>query len=318
MQFRMAVGGVAFGMLLWGAMANPGPLEAQGPEGRWPLQPNDPGGRHLAPFLEGWYANEDGTFSLSLGYSNLNDETYEIPLGPNNFIEPAQFDGLQPTTFFPGKNRGVFAVDLPAGMRDTDVWWTITKPNGVTTKVPGRIGSVAYQLDWFPRPHGTVPPRVTFDGQNGAGRGPPGIIAQRELSGSVGSPVTLAVNVEEISERDRSDFRFAEALTLRVVWSKYQGPGDVGFTRHASTPEPEPPAAGRRGGGGGGFGGGNRPGPETISVPDDVRSTVRVLATFSEPGQYMVRAQVDNWRATDSGSGDQCCWTNAYVRVTVR
>ena len=29
-------------------------------------------------------------------------------------------------------------------------------------------------------------------------------------------------------------------------------------------------------------------------------------------------AQVDNWSAPDSGSGDQCCWTNGYVRVTVR
>jgi hypothetical protein len=53
-------------------------------------------------------------------------------------------------------------------------------------------------------------------------------------------------------------------------------------------------------------------------VPDDVRNTVRVVATFSEPGEYMLRAQVDNFRAPDSSSGDQCCWTNGYVRVTVR
>ncbi len=46
------------------------------------------------------------------------------------------------------------------------------------------------------------------------------------------------------------------------------------------------------------------------------------LGTFRfsdvEPGDYILRAQVDNWAATDSGSGDQCCWTNGYVRVTVR
>ena len=53
-------------------------------------------------------------------------------------------------------------------------------------------------------------------------------------------------------------------------------------------------------------------------VPDDVKSTIRVVATFSEPGEYMLRARVDNFRAIDSASGDQCCWTNGYVRVTVR
>ena len=38
---------------------------------------------------------------------------------------------------------------------------------------------------------------------------------------------------------------------------------------------------------------------------------------FSEPGEYVLRARVDNWDANDSTGGDQCCWTNAYVRVTV-
>ena len=71
MQIRMAVCGMAFALLLWGTLAGPaalaGPtaLEAQvsgpGPDGRWPLQPRAPGNRTLAPFMEGWYANEDGT-----------------------------------------------------------------------------------------------------------------------------------------------------------------------------------------------------------------------------------------------------------------
>jgi hypothetical protein len=90
----------------------------------------------------------------------------------------------------------------------------------------------------------------------------------------------------------------------------HHGPvgGKVEFTRHESTPivqEDGPPDGPPSGG-------------ETITVPDDVQSTVRVVATFSEPGEYMLRAQVDNWRAPDSSSGDQCCWTNGYVSVTVR
>jgi hypothetical protein len=272
--------------------------------------------------MEGWYANEDGTYSISFGYLNLNEDTLEIPVGEGNFIEPAQFNGMQPTTFYPGHQRGVFAVTLPAVMKDQDVWWTITKPNGEVTRVPGRTNSNAYELDWYPRPHGTVPPRVSFDSESEEGRGPPGIIAERTLTTSVGSPLTVLVNVREISERDTEDFRFAEALTLRVVWSKHQGPGPIEFTRHSSTPVPEVDDSeggrGGGGGGGGGFPGARRPGPETIMVPDDVQSTVRVVATFSDPGEYLLRAQVDNFRAIDSASGDQCCWTNGYVRVTVR
>jgi hypothetical protein len=40
-------------------------------------------------------------------------------------------------------------------------------------------------------------------------------------------------------------------------------------------------------------------------------------AIFTEPGEYVLRARVDNWGANDSSGGDQCCWTNAYVPVTV-
>ena len=322
MRVRITMMFAALALLLWGPLTT---LEAQvtgpGPDGRWPLQPGSPGNRTLAPFMEGWYENEDGSFSISFGYLNLNEEPLEIPIGEGNFLDPAEFNGLQPTVFYPGHQRGVFTANFPAEMRDQDVWWTLTKPNGDVTKVPGRIGAVAYQLDWNVRPHGTEPPRVSFDGQRDEGRGPPGILSERTLTTSVGAPLTVSVNVREASERDRSDFRFFEPLTLRVVWTKHQGPvgGEVEFTRHESTPIPEEPEEGRGGGGGGG----GRfqlppPGDETIMVPDDVESTVRVVATFSEPGEYMLRAAVDNHRAPDSSYGDQCCWTNGYVRVTVR
>ncbi len=246
MQIRMTVGGVAFALLLWGALAgpaalaSPAALQAQvtgpGPDGRWPVQPRSPGNRYLAPFMEGWYANEDGTFSISFGYLNANRDTIRIPLGPDNFIEPAQFDGMQPTIFVPGHPRGLFTVNLPAAMKDTDVWWTLRRDNGDVTRVPGRIGSAAYQLDWMPRPHGSLHPRVSFDSDAEEGRGPPGIVAERTLTVSAGSPLTVSINVREASERDRTDFRFFDALTLRVVWSKHQGPGKVEFTRHESTP----------------------------------------------------------------------------------
>ena len=47
------------------------------------------------------------------------------------------------------------------------------------------------------------------------------------------------------------------------------------------------------------------------------RGTARVIATFTEPGEYLMLAQVDNFSATDSAANDQCCWTNGYIRVSV-
>ena len=315
MKMRMTVAGVALALLSWGPLAT---LQAQvtgpGPDGRWPLQPGSPGGRTLAPFMEGWYENEDGSFSISFGYLNLNDDTLYIPVGEDNFLEPAQFNGMQPTVFFPGHHRGLFTADLPAVMKDQDVVWTLRKTNGDVTMVPGRVTSNAYQLDWMPRPHGSLPPSVSFDSQDGVGRGPPGILAERTMTTSVGSPITLSVNATDPSERDQDDFRFAEATPLHVVWSQLQGPAAVEYTRHESNPLPEidedddsPAAAFRRR---------RPPQPQEMRLSGGER-TGNVIVTFSAPGEYLMLAQVDNFDANDSGSQDQCCWTNAYVRVTV-
>jgi hypothetical protein len=268
--------------------------------------------------MEGWYANEDGTFSISFGYLNANEDTLEIPLGPDNFIEPAQFDGMQPTTFSPGHQRGLFTVNLPAAMRDTDVWWTLRKENGEVTRVPGRIGAVAYQLDWYPRPHGTLPPLVSFDSQSEEGRGPPGIVAERTQTVSVGSPLTLSINARDISERDPDDYRNFEGIPLRVVWFKLQGPGRVEYTRHESNPLPEveDEEIDAAGGGADDDDDDDVPEPEVIQLPEG-NGVARVIVTFSEPGEYLMLARVDNWSATDSSSGSQCCWTNGYVRINV-
>jgi len=40
-------------------------------------------------------------------------------------------------------------------------------------------------------------------------------------------------------------------------------------------------------------------------------------ATFSVPGEYVVRAQVND-TSGDGGGGEQCCWTTALVRVVVK
>lgn len=319
--------GAALGLYLSG-LACPSALEAQRlNDGRLPLQPVSRLDRIVAPFLEGYYVNVDQTVTYSFGYMNLNDSTIEIPVGERNLIEPAEFAGMQPTVFLPGRHRGMFTVTVPASMSEADVWWTITNPNGRVTKVPGRMSWTAYRMDWLPRPHGSVPPEVTFQGGErpiGPGRGPAGVMAERTVTTTVGAPTTLEVSVREISVRSptETDPRFREAVQVRVVWTKYQGPiaAEVEFSRHESTPgDPAADSTEARGD----FSCYSAAPCATldedqiIEVPSGA-GTVRVVATFPEPGEYLINAQVDNWGLPDSNSGDQCCWTNGYVRVAVR
>ncbi len=139
-------------------------------------------------------------------------------------------------------------------------------------------------------------------------------MAERTQTVAVGSPLTLSVNTTDPSERDSEDFRFREAIALRVVWSQLQGPGRVEYTRHESNPLPEVEEDDDDAGGGDADA---PPGPEIIPLPEG-RGVARVITTFSAPGEYLLLARVDNWSATDSSSGSQCCWTNGYVRVSVR
>jgi len=44
---------------------------------------------------------------------------------------------------------------------------------------------------------------------------------------------------------------------------------------------------------------------------------VSTKATFSTPGEYVLRVQ-GNDESGEGGGGFQCCWTNTYVRVSVK
>jgi hypothetical protein len=310
----------AVALLLGVTVTSPVALEAQNAEGRWPLQPRSGLDRVIAPFMEGWYENEDGTFSYSFGYFSMNDEAVEIPLGEANLIEPAEFDGGQPTTFLPGRHRGVFAVTVPASLSGDDVWWAIRNPKtGQVTKVPGHARSTAYMLDWRPRPHGSLPPQVSFSSDSEEGRGPPGILALQTLTVAAWSPLDVSVNTRDISERDREDSRYWDPVPLRVVWSKYSGPGEVEYSKHASTPDPPPPdsAAVARAAARAASGRDSPSPPAQVLRLLEGHGTASVVVTFSEPGEYILRARVDNFSSTDSADVDQCCWSNGYVRITV-
>jgi len=270
-----------------------------------------PVGLPVIPVMEGWYDNDDGSVTISFGYHNRNSEgVLVVPLGANNRIEPAEFDGAQPTFFDRDRHTGVFTITLPADRRDESVWWYIKTGENDLYKVPGRAASEAYQLDRRPRPQGSVSPLVWFD-DGVQGSGPDGGITLLGEPVRVGSPVTLTVNARDPSERDPTDPRFHEPVALRVNWAVHQGPAAVEFARHESTQIPEqdntsPPRPGQQ----------PALGPEDVPLADGA-GTARVYAKFSEPGQYMLRIQVDNWAAPDSAEADQCCWTNVYQRINV-
>lgn len=266
-----------------------------------PLAPLPRTGLRVAPFFDGWYANADGTITFSFGYSNLNQEEIEIPLGPDNFIQPKQFDGKQPTSFLPatpgteissgagadrrGRERGVFTVTVPAGFQDSVVW--TLNVGGQTYKVPANTKSAAYQLRW-PMAMGSVPPLLRFSPEGPAGRGPAGIQAD-PMTASVGAPLSLSIWIADDSVREEEPVVVKQRQgrpAMTVTWYKHSGPGPVVFSRSR----------------------------EPITQLTAVATT---LATFKTPGEYVLRVRADNFGRLDTSPGNQCCWTNGYVKVTV-
>src|SRR5438093_6476155 len=81
-------------------------------------------GLNIVPVFEGWERNPDETFNLVFAYFNRNyDEILDIPIGPNNSVEPGGPDRGQPTHFFPRRNRYVFRVKVPKDWGNKDVVW---------------------------------------------------------------------------------------------------------------------------------------------------------------------------------------------------
>src|SRR3989442_12930350 len=61
-------------------------------------------GQVVTPTYEGWWPNEDGSFTLFFGYFNTNwQETVELPIGADNAIEPGGPDHGHPTNCDPGR-----------------------------------------------------------------------------------------------------------------------------------------------------------------------------------------------------------------------
>ena len=105
-----------------------------------PSEPQLRFGGSINASFEGWFDNPDGTHSFLVGYFSRNtQQTVDIPIGPNNRIEPGGPDRGQPTHFLPQRNVGMFTITVP---KDFDpaakITWTLNA-NGQATSIPFRL-----------------------------------------------------------------------------------------------------------------------------------------------------------------------------------
>jgi hypothetical protein len=250
-----------------------------------PLQPARDAGQSVIAAFEGWYQNPDGSYMLLVGYFNRNlKQTLDIPIGPDNRIDPGGPDQGQPTHFMLRRQWGVFTIKVPKDFGDKRLTWTIVA-NGQSTSVP--VGVIkGYQVEPFKEAAmGNTPPTIQFDLKAPALTGPPVGIAAT-YTGSVGQPVTLsAIAGDKVADESDLNPLQAKAPGISVSWSKFRGPGDVTFSSVRPTVEKD--------------------------------GKVTTTATFAQPGDYVLRVQVND-RSGEGGGGFQCCWTNAHVRVTIK
>jgi hypothetical protein len=153
----------------------------------------------ITPIYEGWAPNRDGTFTLSFGYLNRTNETIEVPLGPDNFFQPAPADRGQPTRFLPGRQQDVVTIIVPAGF-EGNVMWTVAY-DGWKTSTSERGGlNPAYLM---------TDPQPTID-------------AGEDQTIDVSSTAHLEAFVRAEGLR--------EGMQLKFLWTMVSGPGAVTFT----------------------------------------------------------------------------------------
>jgi hypothetical protein len=285
---RGATGAIAAALLMCAA---PAP-RAQQPEFTNNFKYNR--GQAIQPIFEGWSWAPDGSVNMHFGYLNRNyAEQPEIPIGPNNRLEPGGPDRGQPTFFYRRTNRNLFTVNVPKsfGAREELVWtvtfngqtqravgwrqaeWEIDPAGGATTggnTDPERLANKPPALTIQPpapvRLHAAATLSVVIqdDGlpiPKPRGKPPVGQETPPTLQGGTSAPV----NVPQVAEnRPAAGGPADRPLGMVVTWMVWRGPAAVAF-------EPR------------------------YSQPKD--GTAQTQATFTAPGDYVLRATADDGAA---------------------
>ncbi|MEO7963930.1 MAG: hypothetical protein ABIT38_08480 [Gemmatimonadaceae bacterium] len=257
------------------------PLRAQAS-----LAPTSPRGQTVTPVYEGWYRNHDGTYSLSFGYYNRNTaEIVDVPIGPDNNISPGDPNQGQPATFHPRRHWGVFAVVVPADFGTKKILWSL-KVRGQSFSIPGSLNP-DWQIDALEGEASSTdtPPTLSFTDGGTEGQGPLGVTVG-PLQVKVGAPLAITIFAKDDAKTlaDAPNGKRV-AIPVDVTWFKHRGPGVVTFS----------PATNR------------------LTPTGGKGSTA---ATFSAPGDYVIRVRANDSPMTSAGHS-QCCWTNGFVKVTV-
>jgi hypothetical protein len=258
-----------------------------------PMEPPHDSGQSITGAFEGWFGNSDGSYSLLLGYYNRNTKReMDIPVGPNNRIEPGGPDQGQPTHFLTGRQWGLFTVTVPKDFGTRKLTWTLVT-NGQTNVIPMSLNPL-YEVSPFIEASGNTPPFISFEEGKLGVQGPRGTRAP--MAATLQNPLTLTAWVSDDAKRPRSATQGLIVAPVTVSWSKFRGPGTVMFAN-------------------------SKP------IVDKIESTVTpapvfigkatTTATFSEPGDYVLRLQAND-ASGDGGRGFQCCWSNALVKVVVK
>ena len=297
-------------------------------------------GEAIFPAVEGWGPDKDGKNNIIwVGYYNRNaEQTIDVPIGPNNRIEPGGPDMGQPTHFEPGRHYGVFGIVVPKDFGTKKLTWTLTA-NGQTSAVQLWLNP-PYWVNFFLNPStGNTPPVIRF-AQNGPGlTGPPlGIVETR--TATVNQPLALTTWVSDrphtydpeselppearAAGRGRGDaaaggargrgarpdanFEFGNAIGGAQPRSDFPrgGPGyDVLVNWYIHRGDASKITFGQQ--------------PVRLKHGDNVDAVMEATtsATFSAPGTYVLRVQAND-ETGDGGGGDLCCWSNALVTVNVK
>lgn len=266
--------------------------------------PSEPGGkfgRSITAAFEGWYDNTDGSHVFLVGYYNRNlAQAVDIPIGPNNRIEPGGPDLGQPTHFLPGRQVGVFTITVPKAFTpEQRLTWTIVD-NAVATSIPLRMNTDYNVSPFQDAAVGNTPPVLRFMRADEPIQGPTASVsAAKARTAMVNVPLTLPLLVTDdakYTSGTNAPMRGSRP-PVTALWSKYRGPGDVTF---------EPPTG--------------RPTFETLSggaVGQMYEGKAHTTATFSAPGDYVLHVVANDYSGP-GGGGEVCCWTTAMLKVTVR
>ena len=260
-----------------------------------PLEPAHESGASVTGAFEGWFRTPDGTFSLLLGYYNRNQkQELDIPIGPENRIEPGGPDRGQPTHFLPLRQWGMFAVKVPADFGQGKLTWTIVA-NGQTTAIPASLKPDYEISPLVEAAVGNTPPVISFSEKGPSVQGP--LSTRTERTAKVGTPLSLTIWVSDDARFTSSSGARPRNLGAPVTlhWTRYRGPGEVTFSD-------------------------DRPPIEKLDAkgaPGAFQGKSTVNVTFPQPGEYLLHVVANDYSG-EGGAGFQCCWTTAQVRVTVQ